>query len=111
MYTHDIIARLNKSMIRIGNQEYYPVMKVVHEFNSLSDSCVMWSEDDFQQMAIQKTNEEEWDQYYNKDMFSMTLKEMIYKHDASIGITWDTVEYYLDTYCKIKDYHPIGQYK
>ena len=111
MYVNDIIRELDKRMIRIGNVNYYPAQMVKNQLELLADECVRWVEDDFQHMAIDKTSEDEWEEYYNKDMFSMALCEMTRKHDAELGINWQTVEYYLDTYCKIKDYHPIGQYK
>ena len=111
MYIDDIIAELNKGMVRIGNVNYYPVDKVMRHLNNLSTNCIRWDTDDFEHAAKIKTSEEEWSEYYNKEMFGSALDEMIQDHDAEIGINWQTVEYYLDTYCKIKDYHPIGQYK
>lgn len=111
MYVNDIIRGLDKSMTRIGNVNYYPVDKVIRYLNNLSTNCIRWDIEDFEDVAKIKTNEEDWDQYYNKEMFGSALDEMIQHHDAEIGINRQTVEYYLDTYCKIKDYHPIGQYK
>jgi hypothetical protein len=110
MYVHDVISELNKNIVRIGNQDYYPVMKVIRNLNNLATNCIRWDVNDFEEVAKIKTSEEEWEEYYNKDMFGMALTEMIYKHDCNIGITWQTVGYYLDTYCKIKEYKPVGQY-
>jgi len=39
---------------------------------------------------------------YDPDKFENALYEMMRRHDATIGITWDTVDYYLDEYC-LKD--------
>ena len=43
-----------------------------------------------------------WEQVYDKNKFEEALEEMIYKHDACYGITWDTVVFYLKEVCLIK---------
>ena len=40
---------------------------------------------------------------YDRDFFQDALERMIYKHDANEGINWYTIDYYLDSYCKIKE--------
>lgn len=40
---------------------------------------------------------------YYRSKFPEALEAMIYKHDCNNGITWDTINYYLDTYCKINE--------
>lgn len=34
--------------------------------------------------------------------FQTALETMINEHDATLGITWDTVSMYLNDYCKIE---------
>jgi len=106
MYIEDLINNLNKKIVRFGNIDYYPAITVQDELRSLADECIRWSVDDFKQQAIDKCNGDEsvWKQYYNEDMFGMALYEMTSRHDASEGINWYTVDYYLETYCKIKDF-------
>ena len=41
-----------------------------------------------------------WEKVYDKTKFQAALDRMIDQHDATIGITWDTIDYYLDEYCK-----------
>ena len=107
MYLEDYKQKLERQRIRIANTDYYPADKVNDILEMIANSSVRWDEEDFQHAAIQKTNETEWQVYYNKEAFSTALYEMVHRHDASIGITWDTVYYYLDEYCKIKDFKNI----
>ena len=106
MYVEDIIQKLNKGIVRVNNIDYYPTVRVQDELRTLGNECIRWSVDDFEGQAINACDGDEsiWQLYYNKDMFESALNEMIYKHDASIGINWDVVDYYLETYCKIKDF-------
>ncbi len=105
MYVEDIINRLNKKIIRFGNIDYYPAITVQNLLRDKAKECISWSIDDFESIALQNCEGDiNWDQYYNRDMFQSALEDMCQKHDATIGITWDTINYYLETYCKIKDY-------
>lgn len=65
-------------------------------FNSPGTKGVYWSVDDFQC----RVNEKENPSLYDESKFENALKIMIEKHDANIGITWDTIDYYLDEHCK-----------
>ena len=101
MYITDIVKQLSESSIRYGNLDYCRLDKVVDILTDLSKKCVKWSEDDFRAVALNKKGDE-WDLWYCKERFGEALHAMIDKHDASVGINWDTIEYYLDMYCKIK---------
>jgi len=46
-------------------------------------------------------NLEKWEQLYDKSKFPHQLERMISSHDATIGITWLTVEEYLGN-CEIR---------
>jgi hypothetical protein len=107
MYIGEIIYKLQKKAIRFHNTDYYPVELVHDMLNYISERCIAWDEDDFKQVAIDKTNETDWNIYYDESRFNQALKEMIDHHDATIGINWETVKYYLDEYCKLKDYKNI----
>jgi len=107
MYIEDTISKLNKKIVRFGNIDYYPAVTVQDILRDKAKQSISWSVDDFQSMAIDNCDgDDAWEQYYNKDMFESALCEMIMHHDASVGITWDTIDYYLETYCKIKEYNP-----
>lgn len=62
---------------------------------------ILWSTEDFRGRAIQKEGEHLWQKVYNENKFQEALETMISKHDASIGINWDTIDYYLNEICKI----------
>ena len=36
---------------------------------------------------------------YDRSKFSLALERMDHDHDCNNGITWDTIDYYLDEYC------------
>jgi hypothetical protein len=36
-----------------------------------------------------------WEQLYDKTKFPKMLKKMIKNHDATVGITWETIDFYL----------------
>jgi len=74
---------------------------------------LFWSVEDFEGVAyrlfceLQKDNPKEfemftnWEQFYDKEKFPYQLEKMINSHDANIGITWETVEFYVGQ-CEIK---------
>lgn len=64
---------------------------------------VFWHKDDFEQQAELKEHIFENKDIYDRSKFQDALELMIYKHDASIGINWDVVDYYLETYCLKED--------
>lgn len=73
---------------------------------------IVWSVDDFIQQAMKRweivaflptnsiyQNTTKWQDVYDESMFENALYEMIRKHDANYGITWETINFYLDEYC------------
>jgi len=68
---------------------------LLKEFEQYKRESVKWGIEDFTE--------------YNHDKYTITpekaqeaLEHMIYKHAASIGITWDTIEYYLSEHGTLK---------
>jgi len=104
MYIEDIISKLNKRVVRFHNVDYYPAITVQDILRDKAKQCISWSVDDFEEQAKQNSDPDTWEQYYNKDYFQSALEEMVNNYDSTIGITWDTVDNYLEMYCKIKDY-------
>ena len=60
---------------------------------------IAWSVNDFISKA-QEEQKENWYNYFDETKFYGALHEMIRKHDANEGITWYTISYYLNEYCK-----------
>lgn len=78
------------------------------ELAELKAMSITWTVEDFEGHAensleyLQIRNPEltDWRQVYDETKFPDALHHMINNHDASLGITWDTIDYYLDEFCK-----------
>ena len=82
---------------RIGDEIFDFIKETREEFEDYKARSIVWSVADFEdRSSIEKFNNYKFD----KTKFSLALKLMIKDHDANTGITWDTVDYYLDTYCR-----------
>lgn len=100
MWIGDLIEKFENKAYSINGVTYYPADTVLDELNTLSRQSVRWMEEDFEKQAIENYDPFTWEIYYDKSKFKEALEEMIYRHDCQLGITWDTVEYYLEEYCK-----------
>jgi len=86
------------------------------EIRRIGNESISWSVDDFLQQAllaekvyeadpniemnqISMKNAHKYLRKYDPDKFQDALEVMVDKHDAGIGITWDTVDVYLDDHC------------
>ena len=58
-----------------------------------------WSVEDFEAEAERLVGEN-WKDIYDESKFEDALFEMIDNHDAEWGITWSSVAFYLNQYCK-----------
>ena len=89
-------------------------MKMANNFNELSPEeqeivqmyrdgfrAIWWSVDDFESRA-QILEDIYVGRKYNREDFQYSLEEMLHHHDANNGITWDTIDEYLDYYCLIQ---------
>ena len=101
------------------NQEKYGLevvpleaaLRLLEEFKKRS---IIWDVEDFENWArdieSRESEEDFWDtdidvpekfKLYDRSKFEQAFLTMIRRHDCTIGITWDTIEFYLDEYCKI----------
>lgn len=95
-----------------------PLKLALDCLKEVGETSVGWSEEDFEKRAreIEEDNAPKdcgidfadtskeipaEFQLFDREEFGWALEAMIDKHDATIGITWDTVDHYLRTYCKI----------
>ena len=60
---------------------------------------VVWSIEDFKGRAIQLEGKDNWQNIYDESKFQEALDTMIRKHDTEIGITWITVDFWLNELC------------
>ena len=58
-----------------------------------------WSVEDFEAEAERLVGEN-WKDIYDESKFEDALFEMIDNHDAEWGISWNSVAFYLNQYCK-----------
>ena len=59
---------------------------------------IYWHVNDFELQALALETIDK-NKKFNRDKFQEAFDKMIRLHDASIGITWETVIHYLETYC------------
>lgn len=85
--------------------ELTPEEKLLVEQHRNGYRGIFWHVDDFESQAqideeFAKENGEELK--FDRDEFQTALEKMINEHDATLGITWDTVSMYLNDYCKFE---------
>lgn len=82
-------------------------------YNSPGVRGVYWSVADFEHQAKERWEFERdntyvnnkysdatcWQDVYDENKFEEALDRMVNKHDASIGITWDTIDFWLNEMC------------
>lgn len=59
-----------------------------------NQKAIIWSVEDFEAMAIEREGDN-WEKVYDKTKFPDALHNMIRKHDAEYGITWESIKCYL----------------
>jgi len=64
---------------------------LVEEFDKYKRESIKWSSCDF--TSLEKDG---WQ--ISEEQAQEALERMIYKHDANLGITWDSVDYYYEQY-------------
>jgi hypothetical protein len=73
-------------------------------FNDPGVRGIYWSVEDFENQAKQRYDihlkdypkAETWEDVYDKETFEDALESMIDNHDCNYGISWETVNFYLD---------------
>lgn len=76
----------------------------------MATGSIQWSVEDFRERAkslyewyndVEIDNDEEsWKEMYDEDKFESALERMVNDHDCNDGITWGTIDAYLDSDCK-----------
>ena len=83
-------------------------MNLKEEFEQYKKESIRWMVGDFYDQAAQNEfnidpNFEYEDdnsfRKYDPTKFQAALELMIHRHDAMYGITWDTIDYYLNELC------------
>lgn len=63
------------------------------EFEQYKKESVKWCVEDFTEY---NKDDEDWDWTITEEQAQEALEDMIHHHDACIGITWDTIEFYYE---------------
>jgi hypothetical protein len=90
-------------IILFGGKEYIPK----EYFDEYCRQSIKWSVEDFESRANEleefyiENDPNTVLPIYERAVFEDELESMIQHHDCNLGITWDTIDYYLDTYCKL----------
>lgn len=71
-------------------------------FLNPGQNCIVWSVKDFELRAEERLGKK-WPHTYDESKFQEALDKMIDKHDAQYGISWITVDYWLDELCRKDD--------
>jgi hypothetical protein len=103
MWIGDIIQKFEKRAFTINGEVYYPADVVTDELNVLSRQCLRWMDEDFEAQAVGNYGEFDWMKYYDSSRFIYALEKMINDHNPEVGITWDTINEYLERYCRRKN--------
>lgn len=71
------------------------------------EGYIIWSVEDFESAAEaieeNKGDGPDYPKLFDRSKFKEALDRMINKHDCTIGITWDTIDWYLHQYCKLEE--------
>lgn len=81
----------------IGNDNW--TINILKHFDQLMSECIHWTTEDFE-MQARNMADDNWEEVFDKTKFQSALEQMVRKHDADMGITWDTITYYLNEKCK-----------
>lgn len=113
------LTELQNWAVKLGSEGQFKIDEIIKLLSQAKESqeekdkrSIVWSVNDFIQQAMKRweivaflpTNSIYqdatcWQDVYDESMFENALYEMIRKHDCNNGITWETINYYLDEYC------------
>jgi len=63
------------------------------------ETAIIWKVEHFEQKAKEREQKSS-NELYDRNRFEKALYEMMKNHNRDEGISWSTVEYYLNTFCK-----------
>lgn len=72
--------------------------KFIENTDEYMDRSISWSVEDFEYIAKEDVGKH-WREKYDPSKFEDALYDMINKHDAEHGISWENVRFYLDEKC------------
>lgn len=95
---YDIASLLEIRLSELGITDE-TLLGYLDEFKNIASFVIQWSVEDFEEQAMNRCDDD-YPGIYDPSKFEEALYMMMKDHDAEMGITWDTVDHYLDLYCK-----------
>jgi len=86
------------TLYRFAYKISVPVVDKIRQLCNELDRSITWTVGDFEERA-RILKGDEWRSHYDEDKFDEALLVMIDDHDANNGITWDSIDVYLDMMC------------
>jgi len=96
-----LFSELIRSLIKDNPDISWDLKRELKYALDPNSRAVWWSTYDLEQRAAE-LEELEDKQVYDRKKFSNALDAMIENHDCSWGISWETLDHYLDDYCKLE---------
>lgn len=98
---------------KFKENKFVPIEFFYSYIKELQNRSITWDISDFEQRARENESSEfnlnfsdfvksvpQKYRVYNRKAFDKTLMLMIKEHDCNNGISWETVDFYLDEYCR-----------
>ncbi len=76
-----------------------PLSLAIEMIKDIQSRSITWSVEDFESRA-EALEGKNWRNVFDEDTFEDALSDMIINHDASHGITWETIDECLFFNCK-----------
>ena len=97
------LSILIKQLITNSNASWSFKSRVLNALDT-DTMAIYWCVEDFEHQAAmyeEQTGEE--GEVYDRSQFKDALNRMISNYDCNHGISWETVDYYLDEYCRFPE--------
>lgn len=95
----NIVYYLHDSDIEKVKGDIEELWKALKHIDELKRTSITWTVYDFE-IRAKFHYKDDWETVYDSSKFPRALEEMIRKHDTNNGIAWETIDYYLENFCK-----------
>jgi len=96
-----LFSALIRSLIKDNPDISWELKNQLNNALDPNNRAVWWSVEDLEHRAAEQEDLEE-EKLYDRSKFESALDTMIHNHDCNWGISWDTLDVYLDSYCRLE---------
>ena len=96
-----LFSELIRSLIKDNPDISRQLKQQLNNALNPNSRAVWWCVEDFEHRATEQ-EEVEGEQLYDRSKFDDALEGMVADHDCNWGISWDTLDSYLDSYCRLE---------